>query len=488
MQNIPRELASPFRSAGRIHKSLVVVFIVVNSIVFVNACLHEPTVGYDVGEHLKYVMTLGEMRLPTVTETAEFYSPPLPYALPALLVVSGAKDWWWPAKAGQLFNVLLSLGLTFYLLKLCDFFDPGNSHLKTTTLLFLGLLPMYYKSFAFLRGEPFVAFFAVFIIYQVLRVFVRERWSWANTIVLGVALGLIVLSRQWGLLLFPPLILWIAWLCWKDASARLRFIKILLLVMTIAVLTGGWFYWRLPNHRGAVTNFNRPPAANFSFSNQPAGFYFGAGNRRLFTDPLRPAFPNQLMPLLYTEVWGDYWQYFAVSGLDSRTGRFISGGELEELTAQKQAPPWLITDRFQISSYLGRVNMIGLLPSVLGLAAICFGMGRGLRGIRPSENSEATKGLVLVMLYLATSLAGYMWFLIMYPNPEKGDTIKATYLLQIFPFIGLLVGTLLQVVRDKKKQVYQTLVLFLIIVWVHNLPAMLTHYTSWPALQNLLLR
>jgi hypothetical protein len=54
-------------------KPLIVVFISLNSLVLVNACLHDPFVGYDVGEHLKYVETLGKMQLPTAAETAEFY-------------------------------------------------------------------------------------------------------------------------------------------------------------------------------------------------------------------------------------------------------------------------------------------------------------------------------------------------------------------------------------------------------------------------------
>ena len=482
-----KELASPFRSVKGFNKSLLVVFISLNSLVVLNACLHDPTVGYDVGEHLKYIETLGKMHLPTVTETAEFYSPPLPYALPALLVAAGAKDLWWPAKVGQLFNALLSIGLTFYLLKICDFFDFANPQLKTATLLFLGLLPVYYKSFAFVRGEPFVAFFAVFIIYQALRIFVSRRWSWPNTIVLGVALGLVVLSRQWGFFLFPPLIFWIMWLAFKEAESRLWFVKILLVVLTISFLAGGWFYFRLPNHRGAVTNFNRQPAPRFALSNQPDGFYFGMGGAKLFTDPLRPAFPNQLLPILYSEIWGDYWQYFVVSGFDLRTGAAISGGKLEELTAQGPAPAWFVTNRFQINSYLGRINLISLFPTALALAAICFGVTRCLRYVRLGENTDAAKGVVLVILYVAASLAGYLWFLIMYPNPEKGDTIKATYLLQIFPFIALMVGILLQVIREQKRLVYQIIMLLLIVVWLHNLPAMLSHYLSQPGLRKLLL-
>ncbi len=241
---------------------------------------------------------------------------------------------------------------------------------------------------------------------------------------------------------------------------------------------------------GTITAFNRQPAQTFALSNQPAEFYFGlgageSGAGKLFTDPVRSAFPNQLLPVFYSEVWGDYWQYFVVSGFDSRTGEAISGGELERLLAQEPPFPWLVTNRFQINSYLGRVNLVSLFPTALALAAIFFAVMQIIRELRRAEDTERAKGLLLIMLFVATSLAGYFWFLIMYPNPDKGDTIKATYLLQIFPLIGLLVGILLQAIREKRKLIYQMVMLLLIAVWLHNLPAMLTHYISWPGLHVL---
>ena len=47
-------------------------------------------------------------------------------------------------------------------------------------------------------------------------------------------------------------------------------------------------------------------------SNPAPSFYLGSGNGNLFSDPIRGAFPNQLLPILYSETWGDYWGYFVV--------------------------------------------------------------------------------------------------------------------------------------------------------------------------------
>ena len=70
---------------------------------------------------------------------------------------------------------------------------------------------MYYKTFSFVRGEPYVAFFAMLTLYYLLVLFIRKRFTSANAALLGIAMGLCALSRQWGLLLFPAVFLFMGW-------------------------------------------------------------------------------------------------------------------------------------------------------------------------------------------------------------------------------------------------------------------------------------
>ena len=68
----------------------------------------------------------------SVTEPAdssEFFSPPLPYAMPAAAMALGV-DPWHAAKAAQLFNVLLSIGLTWALVRVAELVSPGHDVLK----------------------------------------------------------------------------------------------------------------------------------------------------------------------------------------------------------------------------------------------------------------------------------------------------------------------------------------------------------------------
>ena len=79
--------------------------------------------------------------------------------------------------------------------------------------------------------------------------------------------------------------------------------------------------------------------------------------------------------------------------------------------------------------------------------------------------------------WLVCSLAGYLWFLVQYRSPASGDTIKATYMMQVFVTLPLLAAEPLNWLQ----QAHRTCFLYhyscaLLLVWAHNLPAMITHF------------
>ena len=83
---------------------------------------------------------------------------------------------------------------------------------------------------------------------------------------------------------------------------------------------------------------------------------------------------------------------------------------------------------------------------------------------------------VFLLLAIGTTMAGYLWFLIMFPDIGKGDTIKATYVLQVFPLVAVTVGVVLEHIEEKSQLLYRLLLGMLSIVFLHNLSAMVTHY------------
>jgi len=473
-------LFAPFRLEHGMNKPLIAVFLLINGVVLLNAICHDPSRGYDAYHYWDYIEVFSEFRLPTPHDSAEFFSPPLPYLLPSFLYSFRTFDLRAAAKFAQLLNVLFSMGLTFYLIKTCDIIRPNDAHFKITSLAFLGMLPVYYKTFAFVRGEPLVAFLSVLVVYKTLTVFVQDACSLSNIVVLGFSLGLLILARQWGFFLFPAIIIFVAVLMLKQKEKRLPFLKATIVSLLIACMVGGWFYVHLYRQYGTIKAFNRPPRPVFSFSNQPSEFYFGLGLDKLFSDPIRNSFPNQFLPIFYSETWGDYWCYFVVYGRNVRNGRFLSGWQLQKELSRDPPPLWLKTNRYDVRNYLGRVNLVSLFPSAILLAGIVVGIVYFGRFVGNYSANDRITMYSLLALVIAISFAGYFWFLVMYPKPGEGDTIKATYMLHTFPFVSILAGEFLQRIRQESIHVYQAILVLLAISTLHNFPVFITRYVSWP--------
>ena len=469
-------LTEPFRAGSRLDLRLVAVFVLINGLVFANAYLHDPRIGYDNRSYFAYIQALSKGRLVTPQDSREFFSPPLPFAFPALLVTLTRMDVARAVKFAQFLNVFLSIGLTWYLLKASRLLGSRSS-LGLGALVFLGILPVYYRSFAFVRGEPLVAFFAVIIFYHALLMVARRQFTLVNASILGLCLGLSVLSRQWGVLLLPPVLLLLGY-CWiRLRPLRVPIARVLGLSLVIATVVGGWFYFYLRFNQGSFTPFNRPPAAKFSFGNQPPEFYFGLSPGLLFKAPVRPNFPNELIPILYSEIWGDYWGFFSISSTDTRTSNHINGRGLADILETGSRPSWLETNYDTISAYLGRVNRVSLLPSSLALISLGVVTATTLRWRGSGEALQDQRVIrVFLLLAIGTTMAGYLWFLIMFPDIGKGDTIKATYVLQIFPFVAVIVGVVLKRVEERSRLLYRLLMGGLGLVFLHNISTMVTHY------------
>jgi hypothetical protein len=466
-------LVEVFRSGNRVDPALLLTFLALNGLVLVNACLHDPRIGYDAHEHLRYLQTLSELRLVAPQDSQEFFSPPLPYSIPGLLMFLTGAERFVAARVAQFINVAVSVGVTWYLLRTCQLISPRSS-LKLGALLFLAILPVYYKTFAFMRGEPFVVLFSIVAVYYVLLILKERRFALGETAKLGLALGLCALSRQWGVLLFPAIYAFLAieWLRFPELRIGLARVFIISSILALAIC--GWFYASLYFKYGSIMAFNRNPALRFSLGNQPPEFYYRLSAEQLFSKPVRPAFPNQFLPIFYSEVWGDYWGYFVVYGKDTRKPKFLTGFSLNEILSKGARPAWLETNYETMSAYLGRVNLVSLFPSTLALASFVTAIWRVARA--RDESGARWREDALLLLVIAATMAGYLWFLIKYPNPGNGNTIKATYVLHVLPFVAILVGELLDRIQVRSDVCFRLMAGALLACWVHNFLAMVTNY------------
>ncbi len=455
----------------RAHWLAIIIAAIINALVLTNAILHHPKIGYDVTEDLTYIQVLLS-HLPTSQDTNEYFNPHLPFFLPALFDKVCETFGWGDCRAldgkfMQGLNFLLSIGITILLWKIASLLKPGSEVFKVSALAMLGILTVYYKTFSQARSEPYVAFFTVLVMFLVLKLLRKGKAAgWKDGLPLGAALGLLVLSRQWGFLIFPALAILALLIFIKEKPAGLRFGRALVVSGLVAFVIGSWFYFHLYFTYGSFTEFNNP-AKGFSFANQPPTFYTSTGlkNLMLFKMPVRPYFDNTFLPIFYSDTWGDYWGYFT----------YIN----DDLLAWKQ-------NRAEMIPYLGQVNLVSVYPSLILLAGLGWGIASLVKTFRAPKINPDNLFLVFLLLGVIVSGLGYLWFLIAYPilpsdiNPNIPSEInnKATYMIQVFMMLPLLTAAVLDQIWTFRPVIYRVAMALLGLAFIHNLPALVTRF-NW---------
>jgi hypothetical protein len=441
-----------------------------------NASLHNPHIGYDADDYAGYIESLSQGHLPSRGVNDEFFTPPLPFVIPAIIKTLTKAPIDTILKVAQFINVLIALGSAWVAVQISDELSDGSAVSRTLTLLFMAGLPVYYKTHAMVRAEPYLVLFILLYIHRLIQLNKEGANVLTLSIQSGIRFGLVILSRQWGILIVPAVAIYALVLILRRPDRWSELMRGFVISGLIAFALSSWFYLSLLNRYGSLTAFNRDPVERFSLRNKPASFYIGTGKGLLFSDPVRDGFDNQLLPILYSETWGDYWAYFVVSGMDARSSEPIQGGLLNLALKKEGAQTWLQTNRFQISHYLGRVNLVSLIPTAVSVVSFLLAFWALLRGrLFGQDLLTNTAPLLLFISIILTTLLGYLWFLVQYPSTD-GDTIKATYVLQIFPFLALLIGYVGDKFMQKSPRAVVAMIAILIIVWIHNIPAMLTNW------------
>ncbi len=437
----------------------------------VNSLLHDPSIGYDAEEHAAYMDTLAKGSLPSASQSDAFYVPPLPYAAALLPTALGISVFDAPLKFAQLLNVLYSVVLLYYVVRICRLIRRDQL-LAIWTLLLLGSLPVYYRTMAFVRGEALAACLVVVALHHCLVTFGKGRPRLTNAAALGVLLALAVLSKQWAWFAVAAICAHMGAAALRNRAHRGAVTGSAALVLALTITAGGWFYAYLDRRFGSPMAFNHPPATE-SLLNRPRGFYLSAGLDNLFSDPIREAFSDPhplLLPLFYADVWGDYWCYWSVYGWDVERASYILGDDIGERRPGKN----FVTNRWTISAYLGHVNALALTASALLVSAVLLAVSR-FRVAAGKPDGRPPAALALLALTVVASLSGYLALLGRYPDLD----VKATYMLQIFPPAAILGGEALLCLGDRVPRFATALKITIVLAAIHRLPLFITRFPSW---------
>jgi hypothetical protein len=456
------------QEASRVAWAVVVLFVLINGIVLWNAAAHDPKIGYDAGGHLSYARTLATGRLPGADDTHEFFSPPLPYvpAALAMQVVSQTSAF----KLTQFMQAGCSVVFCWCLLRLAK--DMGLDGVgRAMVLLLIGSLPAYYRTFAMIRGEPWLVTLVAIGTLLTMRAFVtRTSTVWAGAAV-GLTLGLAVASRQWAFFLLPALGAVGLWRLIVDSVARGATLRAGLATLLVFAMVGGPFYLHLQRTYGSVKAFNRQPLPEDEQTITHPRLPMSDALKALTTRPIRDVFNGHPFLLFYADAWGDYWQYFLVYGQDAR-GRYVKPTEIGR---RLEAGHLKRSNRAEMATYFGRSAVVGLIPTALAGAGLAYGLWSLKRVPRRlgADSSRRLLGPVLALAALFT-MAGYAWFVYSYPN-DNGDTIKASYPLQLYGPLALLAAAMVQGFRQQARLFILTV---LFIVFAHSLTLALTRYST----------
>tara|TARA_X000000368_G_C23051704_1_gene721748 strand:- start:2514 stop:3878 length:1365 start_codon:yes stop_codon:yes gene_type:complete len=447
------------RLYGFIKSYLVYVIISFSIFALIYNIIHyDPVQGYDAEAHYNYLYFLSmylpqNFVLPTIENTREFFNPPLPYMFPAMAqvvcrnIISSA-DYISDCKlfvgtTTQIFQTILYLLTLLFYLKSFKLLKNNNSLLNINLILMISLLSVNYRTISMIRGEPYILLFNSILIYLLISLIKKDlNYKWSDIYLFGSLIGLMALSRQWAFLLMPGYFLIVKY--FKNSSTK-KYLKFISMAFIFGFFVSSWFYFILFFEYGSFTAFNMDPK-KFSLFNQPLNFYNPFNNEvsLIFSQPIRPNFSNQFFPILYSDLWGDYWGYFVFVSRNLAEGR----------------------GQILIGDYLGRVNIISLIPTFIFIVS--------LYSYKKLKGSRAFHSYILISSLV--SFFGFLWFLIKYPELPSGDTIKSSYIIQLFHLVAIISASYLEDLQKKDIKKYSILILMLAFCYFHNFSAYLSHF------------
>jgi hypothetical protein len=327
-------------------------------------------------------------RLPHENETGVWHTPPLFFALAALIDSH---------RTTQVIDALAALAVVILAGLIARELFPRSRVIQFSALAFAALTPVLTRTAVMYHPEPLATALAVGGLYLVVRGLARGQPGLWTGGAAGVFFGLGTLTRTWALALAAACVLMLVLRAGLDRDLRPLWSASALLGVVLA-LSLPWFVHQAREH-GSPLAFNRPAPSESFFERRPASFYVALNIDSVFSRPYAPNFVNHLLPVTYADWWGDYWRYFDIP--------------YENISTPPKLPPKYENPRV-------RQSYVGILPSLFAFAGF---VGILVVGIR-----RRSAALLAVPASVVLLGAAFVVFQISYPHAD-GDTIKAAYLL-----------------------------------------------------------
>jgi 4-amino-4-deoxy-L-arabinose transferase-like glycosyltransferase len=371
--------------------------------------------SYDAAASDLYVQTLAHShRLPGPLDTDVWHNPPLFYLVAGAVGRVGRLAGVEPHHIVQYLSLacgLATLGLAYATARLLF---PRSAWIQLGTLLVAAATPVLMRGSLMYHPEPLATALSAAGVYAAARAVARRPTAIAGAAA-GLVLGLSNLTRTWALAetAAVAVVLGYVWFTERSPDTR-RFLVVLLTVW--AVCSVPWYVTETVRF-GDPLAFSRPNPAEWKGRGRPLEFFTALDAHAVFTNPYKPTYRNVLVPVVYTDWWGDYSRYFHVPASMTNAPRVLPAKYRRPLVLQ---------------------SIVGLLPTLLALAG-ALALGRQLVRRRSAA-------LAIVLGAGASVAVSFVAFLVQFPKLD-GDNIKALYILDLVVPVALCTAYGLDVVR-----------------------------------------
>ena len=364
--------------------------------------------GFDVDGHYKYIEYVATLkRLPLASEGWEMFHAPLYYVISALVMAFSRifTGPWMAAKLVQIVSILcgaIQIEIAFRAMRHAF---PERDDLQSMGTIVASLIPMNIYMSQYVSNEPMAAVFtgAAMVLCFCLVAPRNGDIPHKTLPLLGIVLGLALLTKVSTLVLAPTIVIAIAWGLRIHGWPIRRIAAGIALVLVMAFLISGWFYIR-----NAVV-FGKPFVANWDIESG-AGWWQDPGFR---TPSYFLAFGESLVQPILSGI-SSFW--------DAIYSTFFLDGYLGEMPTSHR-PPWNYD--LMISG-----AWFGLLPAL----AMIFGA--------ISVFGRPGKAVSAPLILSVTAVAFYFGTLILFTlKIPYYSTAKAFYTLGLLPCYGILAAT-----------------------------------------------
>lgn len=360
---------------------------------------------FDWEGHVAYIKYMASnWRVPVATQGWQMYQPPLYYFLSAIVytLLGGLQGEPASLKAVQFVGMLSGLLIILIAWLALRMIAKGNRKIELLGLGAVAFLPMALYMYPTISNEVFSAALISLSMLLLMKFGFQDAISIRQAILLGVVVGLALLSKYTALLIFLVAIGVLLIRLKKGLMPRRREIAILVVFVVAVIACCGWFYVR------NIVLFQNPFIGNWDVE---SGFYYEQppGYRTL---GFYTRFGSVFTHAPERSRWSSFWDaYYGSMWMDSHFN--------------------MLDHRDESASSHGSVILcLALLPSV----ALLAGLGICLKRLMTGRMFESV--FVLVAASVVTVFS-FIWFTMRLPYIT---TLKAFFSLSLLPAFAVFLG------------------------------------------------